>query len=272
MTRHITWGMDSMEITEWGVHYWRRGTPNFRICYILPMYDHCFAVCSSIALLFRKRKKYKRDALIIASPEAVDEVEKLFKSGSKQETVESPGLSPSYTYRGERSPCIAERWLIPSMNLSNFWPYILIVLWSILCMMGIEFLVPDTYFASAGLIAGTFGANYMLFADWVNRYDRTAVTLGYSLRKRAIIIRSSDGWLAVIPYSQIERMHVGRKYCLLETKNGHYIPCPPQVMTGQLKEVPRKAYHSGKMIWAITFTLTMVVVFEAIDAVVRIMM
>lgn len=139
-------------------------------------------------------------------------------------------------------------------------------------MMGIEFLVPDTYFASAGLIAGTFGANYMLFADWVNRYDRTAVTLGYSLRKRAIIIRSSDGWLAVIPYSQIERMHEGRKYCLLETKNGHYIPCPPQVMTGQLKEVPRKAYHSGKMIWAITFTLTMVVVFEAIDAVVRIMM
>ena len=280
MTRHITWGMDTMEITKWGVHYWRSEVPTFRVCYVLPMFDHCFAACSSIAFLFKKEKKHKSNTLIIAPTEAVDEVENLLKTGSKREAVESPGLSPSHTYRGERSPSIAERGIIPSVSLSNFWSYILIVLWSTLCMLGIEYLVPDACGTGVVLIVGTFYANMMLFLDWASRYDRTAVSLEYSLRKRAMIIRSSDGWLAVIPYAQIERTRMGKKFCLLETKNGHYIPCPPEVMNGQLKEVPRKTYYSGTMVatimfpltMAITFSLMMAVVFEVIDAIKSIMM
>ena len=243
------------------------------------MFDHCFAACSSIAFLFKKEKKHKSNTLIIAPTEAVDEVENLLKTGSKREAVESPGLSPSHTYRGERSPSIAERGIIPSVSLSNFWSYILIVLWSTLCMLGIEYLVPDACGTGVVLIVGTFYANMMLFLDWASRYDRTAVSLEYSLRKRAMIIRSSDGWLAVIPYAQIKGIRMGKKFCLLETKNGHYIPCPPHVMNGQLKEVPRKTYHSGKAVgtiilvltMAITFPLMMTVVFEVIDAIVRIM-
>ena len=261
MTRHITWGMNTMEITEWGVHYWRSEAPNFRVCYVLPMFDHCVAVCRSIALLFKKEKKHKRDALIIAPPEAVNEVKNLLKTASKREAVESPGLSPSHTYRGERSPHIVERGFLPSMNLSNFWPYILIILSSVLCLFGLEYFFPGALITNVVFIVGVLYANSLLYTDWENRYDRTAVTLKYSLRKRAMIIRSSDGWLAVIPYPQIERMHVGRKFCLLETKNGHYIPCPPQVMTDQLKEVPRKAYHSGEAVCVIAFPMALIIGF-----------
>ena len=280
MTRHITWGMDTMEITERGVHYWRSEVPNFRVCYVLPMFDHCVAACSSIALLFKKEKKHKSNTLIIAPPEAVDEVENLLKTGSKQEEEKSPGPRSSCIYRGERSPCIAERGIIPSVSLSNFWSYLLIVLWSTLCMLGIEYLVPDACGTGVVLIVGTLYANSMLFLDLASRYDRTAVSLEYSLRKRAMIIRSSDGWLAVIPYAQIERIYAGKKFCLLETKNGQYIPCPPHVMTGQLKEVPRETYHSGKaagtiimvLTMAITFPLMMAVVFEVIEVIKSIMM
>ena len=147
-------------------------------------------------------------------------------------------------------------------------------------MLGIEYLVPDACGTGVVLIVGTLYANSMLFLDLASRYDRTAVSLEYSLRKRAMIIRSSDGWLAVIPYAQIERTRMGKKFCLLETKNGQYIPCPPHVMTGQLKEVSRKTYHSGKaagtiimvLTMAITFPLMMAVVFEVIEVIKSIMM
>ena len=166
MTRHITWGMNTMEITEWGVHYWRREAPNFRVCYILPMYDHCVAVCKSIALLFKKEKKHKRDALIIAPPEAVNEVKNLLKTGSKRETVESPEFSPSHTYRGERSPHIVERGFLPSMNLSNFWPYILIILSSVLCLFGLEYFFPGALITNVVFIVGGLYASSLLYADW----------------------------------------------------------------------------------------------------------
>lgn len=159
-------------------------------------------------------------------------------------TQESPVLAGGYTYSGARVPALA--------NKSLFYPRnVLACLFALLlggvCLGHLYLVDAHAPYTRVMTIEFAWGVTCICLLDWMLKMDLARVTLHYSFRKKAIVIRSSENWIAVIPYTELRAWHVGKKYGILETKSGAYIPCPATLPDAKLAALTRLPYRSGRI-------------------------
>ena len=268
LKKHVLWGKTKMCIMRDGLLFGAREKGGIRILYLFSAYESLTKLWDSFIVLAKKGGKSRGKLTEVIIPfeiaeqdakQIVDEVRKGIERYAASEKTTIP--YDEFTYKGEQIPTLATKGKLPPIHLSNILSGLTVDALSVLCLLGLELATKGSFiFSSLAWIVGSSVA-WGVLISWREYYSKTPLTCHYSLRKRAVIIRSTD-WVAVVPYSQIRTLHVGKRCSVLELINEGIFPCPSRLPEKFPDAIPRKPYCSGKvMCWFIlcanTFLLYM---------------
>lgn len=247
--RNLTWGSTKVKVRKSSIQYSSaRGVS-------LSYYTPCYTSFSSSASRFFLGNKRTQEEIIVPAERCQEIVEQISQMIDPQSSKEAFLPHSEYVYRGMRAPSMVVKGVLSSITPWSVSVYVLLLVVSCICFSGLEIIgIHDV-----GIIAwpSTFLAIYALLIRWMYGIDSKKVTLTYAFRKRAVVIRSSDGWVAVIPYMQMDTLYTGRKYNMLQIVGGQMIPFSKTFPDERLKSLKIKRLKSGGFVSLLLSILTL---------------
>lgn len=245
------WGSTKVEVRKSSIQYTSVSAKGQSLSYYIP----CYTSFSSSASRFFIANRRTREEIILPAGNTQEIVEQISQMIDSQNSGEAFLPKSEYVYKGMRAPSMVVEGVLSFITPWSVCVYILLLLVSCISFFG--GVIMGIHVADIIVWLSAFLAIYALLIRWIYWIDPKKVTLTYAFRQRAVVIRSSDGWVAVIPYVQMDTLYLGRKYNILQTAEGQMIPFTKTFPEDKLKGLKNKRLKSGNITSTLLFIFTL---------------
>lgn len=228
LRRNPAWGASVVKIRGSSIQYSNASGSGISVSYYIPFYN---SLLRSASRYFLQNRHYSQE-IIMPADIASKMKERICKIIDSQSPRKLSLPKSEYVYKGAQIPIMAKRWLLSYVTPWSACVYVLLILSSCACFFGLKILELDNI-ASYIVYPSAFLAEYALIIKAPQNIEK--VTLVYTFRRRAIVIRSSAGWVAVVPYTQADTLYLGEECNIMETAGGRFFPFPKAIPKEKLK-------------------------------------